>query len=387
MPSLPLLVVLTLGMSATITGVDAMSEVGYGQKILMTNEHDVEYQPKVAIVGGGIAGATASYYLQDLTRSIAVPPSITVFERDNTLGGHVASIYAHGAFWQNVEAGAEAFSSNDWCVARAASEAGLSPVPYREAFGQEFSIWNGKTVVTRGYALALYPKTWSDWFRAFWKYGLAVVRTKYLVDQHQAKFQSFTKFDRVDNLSRALESRDLLQEATTSAHEYFVEALGGYSKFIMEVLNPFIRARLAANLDEVTAFAALTALAPADFLTVTGGLKRLTDRLIRLSEADVQTDAQVTKLRQSTSGGWLVEFVNNSSPHSSPAALGFDFVILAAPFPQNGIVIEPSVFSPVHAPPTNTTRHVTYFASQQSLSASFFGLPHRDRVPEDILTT
>lgn len=102
--------------------------------MLTTPPHDLGYLPKVAVIGGGIAGATASYYL---------------LERNSTFGGRVASTAAHDELWQNVEAGAVAFSSNNWCMLRTASEVGFSPEQYQENFGQQMGVWNGESFILR----------------------------------------------------------------------------------------------------------------------------------------------------------------------------------------------------------------------------------------------
>ncbi|KAI9660251.1 MAG: hypothetical protein M1831_003558 [Alyxoria varia] len=180
-------------------------------------------------------------------------------------------------------------------------------------------------------------------------------------------------------LSEAVCKEDLFQQATTSAQECLFEALGGKKEseeLITKVLGPSIFAKYAANLDEITAIAAITSSAPAELLTVIQGDWRLLIRLKGLSEAKVGTDVQVTEFHQNTSG-----------------AMGFDFVILTAPMRQSGIDIEPpNILSPTHASASGSNgegeaqRHITYFTSSNRFGPQAFDRPPETVIPDDILT-
>lgn len=78
---------------------------------------------RIAIIGAGIAGASAAYHLSEMYRS----ELITVYEAGPQVGGRVKSVKVYdGAYGsQHVETGAHAFYSDDECLKTAIDEVGL----------------------------------------------------------------------------------------------------------------------------------------------------------------------------------------------------------------------------------------------------------------------
>ena len=351
---------------------------------------DPDYRPKVAIIGGGIAGAAAAFTLEELSLDIRAPPLITMFEQEPIIGGRVASAAAHDEPYQRVETGAPFFSSDDWCISNLIANVGLKIQPYEEDFGQDTGTWDGQTFSNRerGY---LYPKTWSDYFRSIWRYGYSLRRLQSLVDKTSSAFASMSPHMGIfRNMTQSLAKYDLLEAATKPADVYLANVLGSNNKLIKEVLTPLARAKLMADLDEVSALEMLKALAPVDTQRVIGGNSRLLNRLIRLSEADVETHARVSKIRQATAGGWLVDYHDKSVTPASKH-LGFDFVILTPSLLQSGIEIELASAAESNFQGEggeSVERHVTYFTSEHRFSPEAFAQPAAEdnTVPINVLT-
>lgn len=74
--------------------------------------------PRVAIVGAGITGASTAFRLQEITYPYSLY-SVTIFERESSIGGRVKpispSLHDHAV----LEAGATHFFADDWCVVNA----------------------------------------------------------------------------------------------------------------------------------------------------------------------------------------------------------------------------------------------------------------------------
>ena len=267
-------------------------------------------------------------------------------------------------------------------------EVGLKTEPYREQFGQQMGVWNGSEFAVRGDSKSWYPKTWMEYLRGFWKYGFAVERTRRRVDDVLKKFQWFASYSTVLNMTESVDRAELTVEANTSASAYLSKALGEHHPFIVDVIAPNIPAKLAADLDEVTALAALLALAPGDTLTVSDGISRLIQRLTLLSEAKVVTDTHVDRLIQGLDGKWMLEYAPNQDEYGLCSSRVFDFVILAPPAQESGIELSPNLegFGSL-TKEEGSQRHITYFTSEKRMSPLAFNQSYGETLPEDILTS
>lgn len=125
---------------------------------------------QVAIIGGGITGASAAYFLNELTRQ-RVPIDITIYEMESRVGGRVKSADLYEWPRSAVEVGAAGFSDDDWCLMRALDEVGLKP---RKGSRRESSVglWNGTDIVfIREHGIN--SVTWRDFAWSVLRYGLS----------------------------------------------------------------------------------------------------------------------------------------------------------------------------------------------------------------------
>lgn len=81
---------------------------------------------RVAIIGAGIAGASAAYQLHNYHRS-RLPIDITVYEAASQVGGRVKAVKVYDGLHGNqyVETGAYSFYSSDDCLQDSIDEVGL----------------------------------------------------------------------------------------------------------------------------------------------------------------------------------------------------------------------------------------------------------------------
>lgn len=85
---------------------------------------DISTKRHVAIIGAGIAGATAAYFLHDYLRTRNPPVEITIYESQPQIGGRTSSVSYR---YRTVEGGAQYWSKSDWCMKMVMSEVVLKP--------------------------------------------------------------------------------------------------------------------------------------------------------------------------------------------------------------------------------------------------------------------
>ena len=91
------------------------------------------------------------------------------------MGGRINSAKVYdGVYAQEVETGAVSFYADDECVQSLIDETGLRRKlePYYPV-KQSVGVWDGANFIIRG-ERDLKGRTWTDWARYVWRYGLSV---------------------------------------------------------------------------------------------------------------------------------------------------------------------------------------------------------------------
>src|SRR3954469_2899510 len=78
---------------------------------------------QIAIIGGGITGLTAAYYLQKEARENQLPYTVKLIEASHRLGGQMQTFKKDGYV---IERGPDSFLERKDSVARLAREVGIS---------------------------------------------------------------------------------------------------------------------------------------------------------------------------------------------------------------------------------------------------------------------
>lgn len=97
-------------------------------------------QQKVAIIGGGITGLSAAFYLQQKAREEKRDLSITLFEADHRLGGKIQTIRQDGFV---MERGPDSFLERKASAKQLAIDLGLEDQLVRNQTGQAFILKSG----------------------------------------------------------------------------------------------------------------------------------------------------------------------------------------------------------------------------------------------------
>ena len=95
----------------------------------------------IAIVGGGIAGLTAAYYLQKEIKEKQLPYKIKLIEASNNLGGKIKTIKKDGYM---IERGPDSFLIRKQSAARLVKEVGLEHDLVKNGTGQSFILVKNK---------------------------------------------------------------------------------------------------------------------------------------------------------------------------------------------------------------------------------------------------
>jgi monoamine oxidase len=77
---------------------------------------------RVAIIGAGIAGASAAYFISNEASLHGI--DITIYYSSSKVGGRLKSVNYRG---RTLEIGAQYWSNEDWCMARAMEKVAVLP--------------------------------------------------------------------------------------------------------------------------------------------------------------------------------------------------------------------------------------------------------------------
>jgi oxygen-dependent protoporphyrinogen oxidase len=119
-----------------------------------------EHRPRVAIVGGGLAGLAAAFRLTELARETNRPLDVTLFEASTRLGGAIETVREGGYL---IERGADSFLTAKPAAVRLCERLGLAGelIPTDERYRGALVLRNGKPLpVPEGFNLMTPAKVW-----------------------------------------------------------------------------------------------------------------------------------------------------------------------------------------------------------------------------------
>jgi protoporphyrinogen/coproporphyrinogen III oxidase len=98
---------------------------------------------RVAVIGGGISGLSAAYYLQQLGKQKGIALQITIIEKDSRFGGKIETMRKDGF---TIEKGPDSFLARKLSVVELAASLGLTDrlVPMNPGAGKNYILHRGK---------------------------------------------------------------------------------------------------------------------------------------------------------------------------------------------------------------------------------------------------
>lgn len=346
---------------------------------------------KIPCVGAGSAGSSAAYYLRNFATTANISVNVTVFERNEYIGGRSTTVNAFDDPSQPVELGASIFVSVNRNLVSAckAFNLSVSTSKTRSGSGDEeavLGVWDGKQFVFRQ---PLDAGRWEGWLstaRMLWRYGLAPIRTMRLMKSVVGRFLQLYEEPHFPFHSLSQAANDVgLSAVTAATGEEYLGQNGIGDLFARDVIQASTRVNYAQNLASIHGLEAMVCMATDGAMAVEGGNWQIFRAMLEAANTNVELECEVTSIERKTGGVYDVHFksLENVSDlfHKS-----YDEVILAAPYQYANIDIQPPPKSIPEA--INYVRlHVLLFTSPYALAPAFFGLGTDEAVPSIILTT
>lgn len=116
-----------------------------------------QHRKKIAIIGGGITGLSAAYYLQKQVREEQLPIDIYLIEASPRLGGKIQTLRKDGF---TIERGPDSFLERKTSMAKLAGELGIQDQLVNNATGQSFVLVNDQLHPIPGGSIMGIPTEW-----------------------------------------------------------------------------------------------------------------------------------------------------------------------------------------------------------------------------------
>ncbi|EIT85835.1 protoporphyrinogen oxidase [Fictibacillus macauensis ZFHKF-1] len=326
----------------------------------------------VMIIGGGITGLTAAFYLQKEAKENGVPVTYTLIEGSERLGGKIETIYRDGF---TIERGPDSYLGRKKSMTTLIENVGLKEQLVTNETGQAYVLSGGKLhPIPEGAVMGIPTK-----MGPFVKTGLFSLGGK-----------ARASLDLV--LPRRAEP-----EKDISVGHFFRRRLG--NEVVENLIEPLLSGIYAGNIDRLSLQSTFpqfqdverksrslilgmkhTLPKPSDrpgtygkkkkgqFLTLSTGLSSLVKRLEELLDADsVLKGEKVTELVKLASGGYSVELESGRSIQG-------DSVIMATPYTtMKELLSEEVAVEGFHATPSTSVATVAMAFDQSALKKDING--------------
>lgn len=350
-----------------------------GEQILLKAEDD-PVKGRIAIIGAGAGGSSAAYYLQKYTNHGF---NITIYEKSNHVGGRTATVLIGEESSHLVETGASIFVSANKIISKAVEDFNLETQLFREGAkkasnaNNRIGIWNGNSVIV------VFSDSIIDKMKLFLRYGLSIYRSMSLSKQFVQRFLDYyyNKLFPFESLNTAARLSDFLSYTKITGRKLFADKTIS-DLLALELIQSLTRVNYALDLDSIHAVGSLVCLAASDARQVKGGNWQIFRKFIESSKADLRLNETVYLIKlDNAKKKWRVEHINLETGDKNIDV--FDDVVIATPFDQadiKGVDIDIPKVEYVHL-------HVTFFVSNSTINASFFGEDSQQPFPSTILTT
>ncbi|TGZ55281.1 hypothetical protein CRM22_010452 [Opisthorchis felineus] len=293
---------------------------------------------RVAIVGGGMAGSTAAYYLRQLFGSRV---GITLFEQSGRIGGRMKSIDFAG---QREEVGASIFHESNQYMLTFAKQFGLG-ITDESKSDDRIMFYAGHehlSFSTLGGASFLVP------FRLLWRYGISLIWVRWYTGSIIREFSKIYSlqdrghcFTTTARLFEALKP-EFLEMTKWTYGDWLNKKFRVSETFKEEIAYGLVSNNYCQNLS-VHAFVGFITMATiiSKLFSVKEGNEQVPQRLVDSAmkggcpdNPSQLVNAQVTNIRSTKveSCSWEVEYRPNDGEQVKRDT--FDYVILAVPVNQ-----------------------------------------------------
>ncbi|KAF0031412.1 hypothetical protein F2P81_015967 [Scophthalmus maximus] len=312
-----------------------------GRRSLASAPELQEQPKKIAVVGAGIGGTAAAYYLR---QEFGAGVKIDVFE-SGTVCGRLATVKVGD---HEYETGGLLIHPLNLHMKHFVEKLGI---PLRKDVSSKMAIFDGKELTFEE----------SDWFiinflRMLWQYGFNLLRMQMWVESILDKFMRIYQyqqygysFSSVERLLHAMGGDGFLTLMNQTLEEVMIGE--GFSQvFLNDFVAPITRVSCGQSV-RIHGFAGASSLAGADsgLWAIDGGNRRVCSGLLYNSKSDL-IPARVTsiavKVRPSKTGSTATFYEVSYVGESGSAHSLYDIVLIATPLHQGKSDIAFSGFSP-----------------------------------------
>lgn len=344
--------------------------------LVSADQIPIDYsQPRdrIAIIGAGAGGTAAAYYLQKYTDH---GYDITIFDRDQRVGGRTTTTGIYGNNSRPFEVGGSVYVAANLILCKAADDFNLTLRAYRLLLAEnpqlsQVGVYDGSSIILE------FDSSWKTYLWLVWRYGLSPFKAAKIVKQFINTFLSFFYEDHfpfadLDSITRV----SGFHSASSITGEQYFQNAGVSETYYKQFLQSFTRVNYAQNLDQIHAIGALVSLAAGDARQIQGGNWQIFDRMAREANATLQLNTGINSATKLSDGKWSLAYGDSVSV--------FDKIIIAAPFHSANITFSKSYSVP---DVEYVDLFVTIFTSNETLSPSYFGKEEGTKIPGTILTT
>ncbi|KAI8337330.1 Prenylcysteine lyase-domain-containing protein [Blakeslea trispora] len=351
-------------------------------------QEQVPLTKSVAIIGGGAAGTSTAFWLNNVFSSNNSPIqlSMTIFDRNSYLGGRSTTvpIKDDASRFGSLELGASIFVDANKNLIKATEVFGLKKVTPMTQKKQVdtgrpgLGIWNGNEF--------LFEESDSYWdnAKALWRYGLTPFKFQAQQRQVVQRFMKFYEasdhgFESVSEIVAKLDYESLLNMTA----EAYLEKLGINQRFTHEILQSATRGNYCQDLNALHALTVMVSMeASRGTWAVEEGNYRVFEEFADRSKAKLQLNTKVTTIYNITEvdpyGQLIPRFVVEAENGSKWT---FDDVVIATPLKYSGIKL---TFPTKHERRNYHVVHVAIVAGHPN--HSYFGRTAQT-MPSFVVTT
>ncbi|PVH93350.1 hypothetical protein DM02DRAFT_676905 [Periconia macrospinosa] len=357
---------------------------------------------RVAIIGAGIAGASAAYHLGNKSTSGSfqgTPVAITILESSDEVGGQVRTISPPGydrSRWP-LELGASSFFEEDWCLTDAAraTKTILSQSRKNRHTDDGRWIFNGSHFLQDRMCekTDLRPRFWRwrevksvmnralDLLRFELTHRFLPWRIRRRLKIHSEQFRDFGQNGTFDNVMQELERCGLGHEVFSNTASDFLNSMGMTRDFQRTFLEPCMKEVFGLSSDEALGLHAVLsagAIRPNLPVVATDGQQRFIDRMIKKSEAKVQLNSTVVRVEAGTERRYALTVTSNGDGEEKEH-LEYDAIVATGDALRNfrSLGLRAS-------PKQQITTYKTYFSTLYNLDSNGIGVKSGS-VPRSVL--
>ncbi|KAL8819406.1 MAG: hypothetical protein Q9191_007743 [Dirinaria sp. TL-2023a] len=339
-------------------------------------------------LGAGSGGASSAFYLH---RAYPCPLNVTVYERENYIGGRSTTVGVYGDSSVPVELGASIFVNVNYNLVSAVERFNLSTVNYGgedlDGLTKGLGVWNGEKFV---FIQSDASYDWWNTAKLLWRYGMSPIRTQRLMKDTVSKFLKMYETPIFPFKSIGETALELGLLAPSMRSEQLLKENAIYAPFSTDIIQASTRVNYAQNLAQIHGLEAMVCMATDGAMSVNGGNWQIFDKMLKHDKNTIVLNTSVSDI--SIPGGGKQYSVTSSSSGAdlhdatSTNVELFDNVVLAAPLQFANITINPSPAFPP-SPIPYVTLYVTLFTSPYRPNPDHFNVRNPSDVPTIILTT